>query len=183
MRHESDRYRPIEGLELEMRDRLATKDAEITRLKADVTNRDEAIERMRRERSARVMGAHMDRVEAALGFQGGKPVIIDMVIARIEAKDAEIARLKAEVESWQSRFRALVSADAPDSAGNAVILLKAENERVTKQRDKVLLGRYHSGIASLQYSMSRADAERFMDDALKNEFNVRIINGQVEEVK
>lgn len=96
MRHESDRYRPIEGLELEMRDRLATKDAEITRLKADVTNRDEAIERMRRERSARVMGAHMDRVEGALGFPPDKPIIIDMVIARIEQLNAALARVRGQ---------------------------------------------------------------------------------------
>lgn len=44
---------------------------------------------------------------------------------QLAAKDAEIVRLKAEVESWQSRFRALVNADAPDSAGNAVLTLNA----------------------------------------------------------
>ena len=36
----------------------------------------------------------------------------------------ELKELKDELAAWQSRFKALVNADAPDSAGNAVITLQ-----------------------------------------------------------
>lgn len=42
----------------------------------------------------------------------------------------ESETLRAEVESWKDRFRAIVSQDSPDSAGNAVLTLRAEVERL-----------------------------------------------------
>jgi hypothetical protein len=51
-------------------------------------------------------------------------------VREIDALRADRDRLAAENEHWRSRFRAIVGEDRPDSAGNRVLTLQAENERL-----------------------------------------------------
>ena len=118
-------------IEAWMPGRIKEHEETITRLKADVTNRDAAIERMRRESPARVMGAHMDRVEGALGFPPDKPIIIDMVIARIEQLNAALARVRGQ------RDKALI---------NYFWLRKAHYEESIEALDAIMALEYDTRI-------------------------------------
>lgn len=58
---------------------------------------------------------------------------------------SEISSLKAEIGSWKERFKAIVGCDSPDSAGNAVISIKAEVERLKED----MLGKTLSPLCML----------------------------------
>jgi hypothetical protein len=44
----------------------------------------------------------------------------------------DLVIIKAEVDDWKSRFKALTGWDSPDAAGNEFISLKAEKERLER---------------------------------------------------
>lgn len=116
--------------------------AEIARLKADVENRDKAIERMRRESISMRIAANLDRIEAALGLPTNQPIAIEMILGRIEKMAADLDRLQAE---------------------NAELV--ASNDRLRQDRYDALSVTSRDGLLSSEWVMRTGIAERKAKEA------------------
>ncbi len=57
---------------------------------------------------------------------------------QLERVQGENVALKAEVEAWRGRFKALIDEDRPDMAGNVVIRLQSEVERLKRERGRAV---------------------------------------------
>lgn len=50
-------------------------------------------------------------------------------------RESELERVTRERDAWRDRFRAIVGENQPDSAGNAVLSLRARAEKAEAERD------------------------------------------------
>ncbi len=67
---------------------------------------------------------------------------------QITELEAQLAEARVEVEAWRGRFKAIVDEDQPDMAGNAVIRLRAEVERLRAEATANEAAHFEAGCAN-----------------------------------
>lgn len=97
-----------------------------------------------------------------------------------------------EVDGWKSRFKAIVDEDRPDMAGNAVLHLKAEVERLRPLQSPSLFAEVERLRAELDFSrdawkvraeQAEAEVERLRHQTSKMAEDLSLCNAAVERAE